>query len=78
MSDYPLTFVKAPHRRGCDGDLYRRDGTVFVDRTGRLGNGGIVAHEYRCHKAWDKCRARVLVTERAVRQLAVAVEVRPS
>lgn len=69
-------FRKAPHARGCDGALTRRAETVHVDRIGRVGNGGLVAHDYRCNHSWDGCRARVLVLERAVRLLAVAVEVR--
>lgn len=67
------TYVKRPHRKGCDGALYR-DGTLHIDRLGRLDNGGWVAHRYLCNR-YD-CGALVLVTETAVRRMAVAVEVR--
>lgn len=66
------TFVKHPHAPGCDGALYRRPETVHIDRTGRLGNGGIIAHDYRCNLAIFGCEAQVLVTEQAVRRIAVA------
>lgn len=77
------TYLKAPHKRGCDGDLYNttlhgRKQLVHVDKAGRIGNGGIIAHDYRCNKAYDGCKARVLVLERAVRLLAVAAERRAS
>lgn len=78
MSDPELMAVsKTPHQRGCDGQLYRLNAVAHVDRTGRLDNGGIVVHDYRCDMGWHGCNARVLVTERAVRMLAVAVEERP-
>ena len=67
---YPDSFVKAGHYPGCTGDLYRGD-IVHIDRTGRVGNGSIIAHEYICNRRWAKCRARVIITERAVRRLAV-------
>lgn len=69
MSD---TFVKSRHRDGCTGRMYRVRGTVCIDRIGRVGNGGIVAHDYRCNGAWTRCPARVLVTETALRSMAVA------
>lgn len=76
-------YVKQPHRKDCDGQLYNT--TIFdgikavahVDKAGRLGNGGIVCHDYRCNMAWDGCPARVLVTERAVGAIARSVERRP-
>lgn len=71
MGEYSPTFIKFPHARECSGDLYRLPNTVFVDRIGRIGNGGIVAHDYVCNRSWAGCGARVLVTERAVRALAV-------
>lgn len=61
-----------PHKKGCDGDLFRLPETVTVDRLGRRRNGGWVAHEYVCNRRWDGCKARVLLLERAVRRLAVA------
>lgn len=70
MDDYPELWVKKRHMKGCDGNLYRRDHVVFVDRTGRRGNGGIVAHEYVCNRHWAKCPARVLVAERTLRLIA--------
>ena len=69
-------ILKAPHKRGCDGGLYRAPYTVFVDRAGRIGNGGHVAHVYVCNKSWDGCKAKVLVTERTLRILALTAEVR--
>ncbi len=70
------TFVKAPHMRGCDGQLFHLPETVCTDRMGRVGNGGVVAHDYRCNTRWSGCKARVLVTETALRELAVAAEIR--
>lgn len=77
----PDAFFKYPHMKGCEGDLVRRvaygDNHVCVDRLGRVGNGGIVTQDYRCNMAFAGCGARVLVTERAIRRIAVAAEVRP-
>ena len=70
------TYLKHAHKRGCDGDLYRKGGIVNIDRAGRIGNGGWVAHVYECNKAYDGCKAKVLVTECAVRALAVKAEAR--
>lgn len=67
-------YLKKPHKKGCDGGLYRLRETVSVDRTGRLGNGGIVAHSYVCNRQWDGCPAHVLVTESEVGALARMVE----
>lgn len=72
--EMPAAFLKHPHKRGCIGSLYRKSGVVYIDRLGRLDNGGIIAHDFRCNMHWDGCGARVLVTERAVRQLAMDVE----
>ena len=72
MSEYPLTFVKHAHRKGCESSLYRTRNLAHVDRLGRIDNGGIVTHDYRCNMAWDGCGARVLVTEAAVGQIAAA------
>ncbi len=69
-------FLKHRHKRGCEGDLFRRQGTVNIDKYGRLGNGGWVAHVYECNRSFDGCKAKVLVTEVAVREIAVNVEVR--
>jgi hypothetical protein len=78
VSDYPDAFLKHAHKAGCDGALYRSDvEPIFTDRKGRVGNGGIVTYDYRCNQRWTGCYARVLVTERAVRTIAVSVEVRP-
>lgn len=77
-NDYPPAFLRRAHMRGCDGDLHRLPDLLCVDRTGRVGNGGIICHEYVCNRRWAGCKARVLVTERAVRLLAVAVERRAS
>jgi hypothetical protein len=73
VSDYPDVWVKRPHTPGCDGNLFRTiyPPTVCVDRLGRIGNGGIVAHVYTCNVSWRGCPARVLVSERAVRNIAV-------
>ena len=70
MSDYPDLWVKKPHARDCDGGLYRQPETINVDRLGRKGNGGIVAHAYRCNCHWSGCPARVFVAERTLRRLA--------
>lgn len=82
MKEYPAAFLKAPHSKGCRGELVRAQPyahePVHVDRKGRIGNGGINTHDYVCNtRHWTGCPARVLVTEAAVRQLAVATEVRP-
>lgn len=77
-ADLPATFLKAPHKRGCGGGLTRRRETVNIDRTGRIGNGGWVAHDYCCNHAFLGCKGRVLITERAVRLMAVAAEARPT
>lgn len=74
MSDWPDTWSKMPHKPDCGGRLYRRVRIVWVDRLGRIGNGNIVAHDYRC-TTWH-CPARVLVAESAVRALATAAEER--
>lgn len=71
-----MSWLKAPHMRGCDGQLSREPKTVHTDVVGRLGNGGTVCHEYLCNMRWAGCKARVLVTEREVRAIAVAAEVR--
>ncbi len=76
MGEYPLTFSKQAHKVGCEGALYRLKDTVHIDTLGRLNNGGIVAHQYRCNEHWDACPALVYVTERAVHTLAVAAEQR--
>lgn len=76
IDPYPSAFSKHPHAKGCTGSLINASELVFVDRTGRVDNGGIVTHAYRCNRQWQGCKARVLVTERAARVLAVAVEVR--
>lgn len=67
-------FLKRPHKPGCKGDLYRRANVVHIDRAGRIENGGWVAHDYVCNRSYDGCPARVLVTEVAVRSIAVSVE----
>ena len=79
MSDRPDAWSKRPHKKGCHGDLYRPQPVqiVHVDRTGRRGNGGIIAYSYVCNMSWDGCPAEVLVTEGAQRAIAVAHEVRP-
>lgn len=78
MADYPDAFLKSPHKKGCDGQLVRRYSSlskvVCVDRLGRIGNGGIVTHDYHCNAASEGCPARVLVTERAIRHIAIAAE----
>jgi hypothetical protein len=68
-------LARKPHKKGCRGDLYRLPTMVTVDRLGRKGNGGWVAHEYVCNMRWDGCKARILLTERAVRRLAVAAHI---
>lgn len=70
IDDYPPAWVKRPHRKGCPGSVVNRYETLHVDRTGREGNGSIVAHIYTCNHRWDGCNARVLVAERAIRRLA--------
>lgn len=71
MSDYlPNAWAKEAHEDGCDGRLHRSHGTVYVDRIGRIGNGGIVAHVYRCNRYWDGCPARVLVPETTMHTIA--------
>ena len=78
MSDYPPNVIfKKAHEKGCEGELYRLPNTVTVDRAGRIGNGGWVAHDYRCNRSWSGCPARVLVTERFVRSWAAGSERRP-
>lgn len=70
-TDYPDTFVKRRHAKGCSGSVINRYETIHVDRIGRIGNGGIVTHLYTCNMVfWNACPARVLVTERAVRSIA--------
>lgn len=78
MSEYPDAFSKRPHRTGCDGGLFNTGVVHHTDRTGRLGNGSLVTHEYVCNMRWAGCAALVLVTEKACRNLAVAVEQRRS
>lgn len=73
----PDAFLKYPHAPGCNGDLFNTYEVIHTDTLGRVGNGSWVTHEYRCNRRWAGCGARVLVTERACRLLAVAVEVRP-
>lgn len=68
--EYPPLWVKRPHREGCEGVVTNRHQRVNVDRTGRVGNGGIVAHEYRCNWSWNGCQARVLIAERTIRTIA--------
>lgn len=68
--DRPAWHVKARHRPDCTAPLVRRPERVTVDRLGRIGNGGIIAHDYRCGDFYFGCPARVLVLERAVRQIA--------
>jgi hypothetical protein len=46
-----------------------------VDRSGRIGNGGINTHDYVCNRRYSGCPARVLVTEQAIRRIAMSVEV---
>lgn len=70
----PPAIRKRAHKEGCHGALYRKPGTVCIDRTGRIGNGSWVAHVYECNRAWDNCPAKVVVTEVAVRNIAVSVE----
>ena len=78
MSPYPDVWPKRHHATDCDGSLYRQRVTVTVDVLGRKGNGGIVAHEYRCNREWAGCPARVLVAERALRLIAAdAIDERP-
>lgn len=81
MADQPVrdaddvpadALARRPHKKGCDGNLFRQPTTVTVDRLGREGNGGWVAHRYICNRHWDGCKARVLILERAVHRLAVA------
>jgi len=77
MGDYPAAFSKHAHRRGCEGALYDTHAKAYTDRLGRVGNGGLITHDFRCNHRWEGCCARVLVTARAFRLLAVGVEVRP-
>lgn len=78
-------FLKKPHMRDCDGELINKTihcggptpKWVHTDKTGRVGNGGMIGYEYRCNMEWAGCEARVIVWEKALRQLAVAAEVRP-
>lgn len=70
MGDYPPLWVKRPHVTGCTGAVVNRHKRVHVDRIGRAGNGGIVAHDYRCNMSWNGCNARVLVAERTLRSIA--------
>jgi hypothetical protein len=65
-------FLKHQHKAGCEGGLYRLDQIVHIDEIGRLDNGGIVAHDYRCNMRWEGCGARVLVTEAAVHAIATS------
>ena len=62
MNNGPV-WVKRRHAAGCDGAMFRDPGIVHVDRIGRIGNGGIVAHLYRCNRCWAGCPATVLVAE---------------
>lgn len=77
MSYPDSALLRRPHSPGCTGALYRLDSLITTDRVGRIGNGGLVAHEYRCNRRWDGCAAWVLVSEMQVRRMALAVEVRP-
>lgn len=71
----PAAFSKRPHAGGCSGDICRTGETTTVDRIGRRRNGGWVVHIYECNrKRWTDCPALVLVTETAVRNLAVSVD----
>lgn len=70
MSTYPDVWPKGYHRSDCHGALLRQREAITVDVLGRKGNGGIVAHEYRCNREWAGCTARVIVAERALRLIA--------
>lgn len=67
---HPDAWVKRPHAKNCNGSVFNRHEIVCVDRAGRLGNGGIVAHVFTCTHSWAGCKARVLVAERVVRGIA--------
>ncbi len=68
-------YSNRPHKRECDGELYRLFDTVRVDSIGRiLVRAPWAAYDYRCTRDVGGCPARVVVPLESVRRIATNAE----